>query len=191
MMLGMTAMNVVVVSVVVVPVMTFGLKRMKMNFHRIYKNDMVNGEGVRTTLFVSGCDHGCKGCYNKSTWNPNSGQLFTDDHITEILDSLEPDHISGLSLTGGDPLYHDNLGTILKLMTLLRWRYGHSKDIWMWTGFTKDEIDSTPGGVWQIRRRIIADVDVLIDGKFEQDKFEHGLPFRGSTNQIIHRFTEL
>lgn len=161
-----------------------------MNFHRIYKNDMVNGEGVRTTLFVSGCDHACRGCYNKSTWRPNSGEPFTDDHIKEILDSLEPDHIAGLSLTGGDPLHPDNLNSILGLMIQMRWRYGHRKNIWMWTGYTKEEIDNTPGGVWQMRRRIIADVDVLIDGKFEEDKHEHGLPFRGSTNQIIHRFTE-
>lgn len=162
-----------------------------MNYHKIYKNDMVNGEGVRTTLFVSGCEHACKGCYNKTTWRPDSGEAFTEEHITEILDSLEPDHIAGLSLTGGDPLYHSNLGPILELMIRLRWRYGHRKNIWMWTGYTKDEIDNTPGGVWQMRRRIIADVDVLVDGKFEQDKFEHGLPFRGSTNQIIHRFTEI
>ncbi|MGL5013632.1 MAG: anaerobic ribonucleoside-triphosphate reductase activating protein [Bacteroidales bacterium] len=161
-----------------------------MNYHRIYKNDFVNGEGVRTTLFVSGCDHACKGCYNKSTWRPDSGTPFTDDTIAEIIESLAPDHISGLSLTGGDPLYHGNVGTILRLIGHVRMRYGNTKNIWMWTGYTKQEVeddDSRQG----LRRRIILDnIDVLIDGKFEQDKFEHGLPFRGSTNQLIHRFTE-
>ena len=162
-----------------------------MNFHRIYKNDMVNGEGVRTTLFVSGCDHGCKGCYNKSTWNPNNGEAFTPDTITEILDSLEPDHISGLSLTGGDPLYHGNLAKISLLIDHVRRRFGNTKNIWMWTGYTLDEIKEQPGGDGVMRRNIVRNVDVLIDGKFEQDKFEHGLPFRGSTNQIIHRFTNI
>lgn len=162
-----------------------------MNFHRIYKNDFVNGEGVRTTLFVSGCIHACRGCYNKSTWNPDSGEPFTDEHINDILESLEPNHIAGLSLTGGDPLFHGNLGAILGLLIQLRWRYGHTKNVWMWTGYTKKEIEEGIGGEWNMRRRILASVDVLIDGKFEQDKHEHGLPFRGSTNQIIHRFTDI
>ncbi|MGL5016214.1 MAG: anaerobic ribonucleoside-triphosphate reductase activating protein [Bacteroidales bacterium] len=161
-----------------------------MNFHEIYYKDMVNGEGVRTTLFVSGCDHGCKGCYNTSTWNPDSGTTFTDDTIAEILDSLEPEHVAGLSLTGGDPLFHSNVGPILRLIGKVRLRYGNAKTIWLWTGYTKQEIedDESKHG---LRRRIILDnIDVLVDGKFEQDKFEHGLPFRGSTNQVIHRFTE-
>ncbi|MGL4352808.1 MAG: anaerobic ribonucleoside-triphosphate reductase activating protein, partial [Aeromonas popoffii] len=107
-----------------------------MNYHRIYKNDFVNGEGVRTTLFVAGCDHGCEGCYNKSTWSPSGGQAFTPDTITEILDSLEPDHIAGLSLTGGDPLYHGNLAKINLLIDHVRRRFGKTKNIWMWTGYT-------------------------------------------------------
>lgn len=156
-----------------------------MNFHRIYKNDMVNGEGVRTTLFVSGCDHACRGCYNKSTWSPDSGELFTDAHVQDILESLEPDHISGLSLTGGDPLYQGNLLDIAFLISEVRKKFGNTKTIWMWTGYTLDEIkEDSP------RKFIVDQIDVLIDGKFEEDKFEHGLPFRGSTNQIIHRFTE-
>ena len=161
-----------------------------MNYHRVYENDMVNGEGVRTTLFVSGCDHGCKGCYNKSTWSPDGGMSFTADVEAKILDSLAPGHIAGLSLTGGDPLYHSNVGPILRLIAKVRLRYGNTKTIWLWTGYTKQEIedDESRHG---LRRRIILDnIDVLIDGKFEQDKHEHGLPFRGSTNQIIHRFTE-
>lgn len=161
-----------------------------MNYHRIYKNDFVNGEGVRTTLFVSGCDHACKGCYNKSTWRPDSGIPFTDDTVAEILDSLEPEHIAGLSLTGGDPLYHGNLGAILELITQVRTRYGNTKNIWMWTGYTLDELLIQGGAEGKSRRDIIKMIDVLIDGKFEQDKHEHGLPFRGSTNQLIHKFTE-
>lgn len=162
-----------------------------MNYHKLYKNDMVNGEGVRTTLFVSGCDHGCRGCYNKSTWNPNSGIPFTPDTIREILESLAPDHISGLSLTGGDPLYSGNLAKISLLVYHVRRAYGKTKNIWLWTGFTLDEINQQPGGDGIMRRRIVREIDVLIDGKFEEDKFEHGLPFRGSTNQIIHRFNNI
>lgn len=162
-----------------------------MNYHRIYKSDMVNGEGVRTTLFVSGCSHNCRGCYNQSTWNPNNGQKFTEEVVNEILESLAPNHISGLSLTGGDPLYFGNLPDILDLIEKVRERYGNTKDIWMWTGYTLEEILAQKSDAGQLRRSILKEVDVLIDGKFEEDKFEHGLPFRGSTNQIIHRFKEI
>ena len=162
-----------------------------MNYHRIYKNDMVNGEGVRTTLFVSGCDHACRGCYNKSTWNPNSGERFTQQQVNEILESLMPDHIAGLSLTGGDPLHDDNLVPILMLVQTIREVFGNDKNIWLWTGYTKQELEEATGINANLRRNIIKRIDVLIDGKFEQDKFEHGLPFRGSTNQIIHRFTDI
>lgn len=164
-----------------------------MNYHRIYKNDFVNGEGVRTTLFVSGCDHGCKGCYNKSTWSPDSGQPFTEEHVKEILDSMEPDHIAGLSLTGGDPLYHSNLIPILGLVKSVRQRYGNTKNIWMWTGYTLEELKKGAASLDKdmIKRLyLVGEVDVLIDGKFEQDKHDPELAFRGSTNQIIHKFTE-
>ncbi|MGL5015255.1 MAG: anaerobic ribonucleoside-triphosphate reductase activating protein [Bacteroidales bacterium] len=162
-----------------------------MNYHRIYKNDFVNGEGVRTTLFVSGCDHACKGCYNKSTWNPNSGEPFTYQQVKEILESIESDHVSGLSITGGDPLHENNMQPIMSLIVQFREKFGNTKNIWLWTGYTFKEIKhgAAYGNADMIMRlNIIEQIDVLIDGKFEQDKFEHGLPFRGSTNQIIHRF---
>lgn len=161
-----------------------------MNYHRIEKADMTNGEGVRVTLYVGGCDHACKGCYNKSTWNPENGDNFTEGHVDEIIDSLRPDYISGLSLTGGDPLYHANVGTILRLIGHVRARYGNTKTIWLWTGYTKQEIedDESRHG---LRRRIILDnIDVLVDGKFVQELHDKKLVWRGSSNQVIHKFTE-
>lgn len=163
-----------------------------MNYSQIYYKDMVNGEGVRTTLFVSGCDHGCKGCYNQSTWNPKNGKHFGAKEANEVLDSLAPKHVAGLSLTGGDPLYAGNLEVINALIQCVRGEYGDTKDIWLWTGYTLKEIEegAATDEDMLLRKLIIDQVDVLIDGKFEKDKHEHGLPFRGSTNQIIHRFTE-
>ncbi|MGL6100066.1 MAG: anaerobic ribonucleoside-triphosphate reductase activating protein [Fusobacteriaceae bacterium] len=164
-----------------------------MNYSQIFYNDMVNGEGVRTTLFVNGCIHACKGCYNQSTWNPDNGNHFTREHSDSIIESLRPKYVSGLSLTGGDPLHPNNLRDILRLIAKVRMVFGDTKDIWLWTGFTLEEIKygAAYGNADMAKRlQIINEIDVLVDGKFEQDNHEHGLPFRGSTNQIIHRFTE-
>lgn len=157
-----------------------------MNYHQIFYNDVLNGEGVRTTLFVSGCEHHCKGCYNQSTWSPDSGKPFTYEVAADILESLEDDKISGLSISGGDPLYEPNLVSISHLVSQVRRRFGDSKTIWMWTGYTLDDIYKDASGN---KRFIVDKIDVLIDGKFEQDKADPSLPWRGSSNQKIHRLT--
>ncbi|QDH46538.1 putative anaerobic ribonucleoside-triphosphate reductase-activating protein [Aeromonas phage LAh_9] len=160
-----------------------------MRYSALYKNDVVNGEGVRVTLFVSGCDHQCRGCYNKSTWNPDNGNDFTIETIEEILESLKPDHISGLTLTGGDPLYTGNISEILRLTSLIRYAFGNTKNIWMWTGYTLDELNDFEDRNNYLRRRILQNVDVLIDGKFVEELKDPSLAWRGSSNQIIHRLT--
>ncbi|QEG09008.1 anaerobic ribonucleotide reductase small subunit [Aeromonas phage 4_4572] len=160
-----------------------------MRYSALYKNDVVNGEGVRVTLFVSGCDHQCRGCYNKSTWNPDNGNDFTIETIEEILESLKPDHISGLTLTGGDPLYTGNISEILRLTSLIRYAFGNTKNIWMWTGYTLDELNDFEDRNNYLRRRILQNVDVLIDGKFVEELKDPSLTWRGSSNQIIHRLT--
>ena len=156
-----------------------------MRFHQIYYNDVLNGEGIRTTLFVSGCEHQCKGCYNKSTWSPNGGQVFTKEHEEAILESLLPNHIAGLSLSGGDPLHPANVTDVANLIYNVRERFGDSKNIWMWTGYTLEEIKAEGGS----KESVVDWIDVLIDGKFEQDKYDPSLAWRGSSNQKIHRFT--
>lgn len=159
-----------------------------MNYHKIYPADMVNGEGVRVVLFVSGCIHACPGCYNESTWNPKSGEPYTQETEDYIIECLRPDYIQGLSLSGGDPLHPRNLNEIMKLIIRVQNEFGDKKDIWLWSGFTFKEIldKCQDDHDMYLRSEIIAGVDVFIDGKFEQDKHEHGLKFRGSTNQIIH-----
>lgn len=156
-----------------------------MRFHQIYYNDVLNGEGIRTTIFVSGCEHQCKGCYNKSTWNPNGGQVFTKEYEEAILESLLPNHIAGLSLSGGDPLHPANVTDVANLIYSVRERFGDSKNIWMWTGYTLEEIKAEGGS----KESVVDWIDVLIDGKFEQDKYDPSLAWRGSSNQKIHRFT--
>ncbi|WP_413283325.1 anaerobic ribonucleoside-triphosphate reductase-activating protein [Vibrio sp. MA40-2] len=153
-----------------------------MNYHQYHQIDVVNGEGTRCTLFVSGCEHNCKGCYNKATHNPNSGLLFTQAMEDQIIADLQDTRIyrRGLSLSGGDPLHPANLAAIYQLVLRVK-KQCPDKDIWMWTGYTLGELS-------QQQRKIVQLVDVLIDGKFEQDKYDPELLWRGSSNQVIHQF---
>lgn len=157
-----------------------------MNYHDYRPNDMLNGDGIRATLFVSGCIHGCKGCYNVETWNPSSGDIYTEDLENRIISDLKGEdgvRRQGLSLTGGDPLHIDNRDAILGLIAKVK-QECPDKDIWMWTGFTLDEIITDP----DIRMRTIASlVTYLIDGKFEQDKHHPSLLYRGSSNQNVYK----
>ncbi|EGR3221699.1 anaerobic ribonucleoside-triphosphate reductase activating protein [Vibrio parahaemolyticus] len=141
------------------------------NYAKYINCDLVNGKGVRCTLFFTGCSHGCKGCYNKSTWNPNSGFPITESLIRQILDDLE--FRDGLSLSGGDPLHHRNLKTTTRICKLVKERYP-DKDIWLWTGYDLDE---------RFRGcEFLKYVDVVIDGRYVKE-LPTNKPFRGSDNQ--------
>ncbi|KFA58007.1 anaerobic ribonucleotide reductase-activating protein [Gilliamella sp. wkB18] len=153
-----------------------------MNYHRYYSVDVVNGEGTRCTLFVAGCVHQCRGCYNKSTWALDSGFVFTQALENQIIKDLQDTEIKrqGLSLSGGDPLHPQNVATILKLVQRVKSECDN-KDIWLWTGYKLDELTSE-------QQAVIPYIDVLIDGKFVQELADPRLLWRGSSNQIIHRF---
>lgn len=154
-----------------------------MNYHKYFPVDVINGEGTRCTLFVAGCEHHCVGCYNKSTLNPNSGNPFTQLLEDQIINDLNDQRIKrrGLSLSGGDPLHPNNVDPILHLVKRVK-KECPDKDIWLWSGYVLDELTEK-------QRQIIALVDVMIDGRFMQDLRDPSLLWRGSSNQIIHRFT--
>lgn len=151
-----------------------------MNYHKYYPIDVVNGPGTRATLFVSGCEHQCKGCYNQTTWSLRSGFAFTQALEDQIIGDLNDTRICrrGLSLSGGDPLHPQNTQAVLKLVQRVR-RDCPGKDIWLWTGYQLGELT-------QQQHEVIEYVDVLIDGKFEQDLADPSLEWRGSANQEIH-----
>lgn len=151
-----------------------------MNYHRYYSIDVVNGPGTRCTLFVAGCVHQCRGCYNKSTWSLNSGCLFTQELEDQIIHDLQNKEITrqGLSLSGGDPLHPQNVPTILKLVQRVK-NECDAKDIWLWTGYKLDELTAQ-------QQAVLAHIDVLIDGKFVQDLADPKLIWRGSSNQVVH-----
>ena len=153
-----------------------------MNYHQYYPVDVVNGPGTRCTLFVSGCEHQCRGCYNQSTWRTDSGHPFTKAMEDQIIADLNDPRIRrrGLSLSGGDPLHPANVSAILALVKRVKAEC-LGKDIWLWTGYTLAEL--TPE-----QQAVIPYIDALVDGKFVQEQADPGLVWRGSANQIIHRF---
>lgn len=145
-----------------------------MNYDRYYTCDVVNGEGLRVTLFVTGCAHACPECYNRSTWDRRAGKPFTDE-VREQLLELCRDH-DGLSLSGGDPLLPANREAIAALCHEFKCRYP-DKDIWLWTGYLYEEVQHLP---------LLQDVDVIIDGPYLKDR-PTTLPWRGSDNQRLIR----
>ncbi|MDP5252964.1 MULTISPECIES: anaerobic ribonucleoside-triphosphate reductase-activating protein [unclassified Vibrio] len=154
-----------------------------MNYHSYHSIDVVNGEGTRCTLFVSGCEHRCKGCYNQSTWRLDSGYPYTIALEEQIIADLNDTRVKrkGLSLSGGDPLHPSNIDTILALVKRVKAECP-GKDIWVWTGYVLDALSEQ-------QKAVIEYLDVLIDGKFEQALYDPDLKWRGSSNQVIHRFS--
>ncbi|HCR3570800.1 TPA: anaerobic ribonucleoside-triphosphate reductase-activating protein [Proteus mirabilis] len=152
-----------------------------MNYHQYYPVDVVNGPGTRCTLFVAGCVHQCRGCYNKSTWSLTSGKPFTQEVEDQIIADLQDTRIKrqGLSLSGGDPLHPQNLSAILKLVKRVKTQCPE-KDIWVWTGYLL--ADLTPE-----QQEVVSYINVLIDGKFVQELYDPALLWRSSSNQVIHK----
>lgn len=156
-----------------------------MNYGNIRKYDIANGEGVRVTLFVSGCTNHCFNCFQPETWDFDYGQPFTNETMCEILEALRPDYIQGLTLLGGDPFELSNQEGLVELLREVKKQYPE-KDIWSYTGFILDQ-DLLDGG----RRHgpytdeMLSYIDVLVDGPFIQDKKNISLKFRGSENQRV------
>ena len=146
-----------------------------MRYHNITKDDMLNGDGLRTVLWVSGCDHCCKDCQNPITWDPNGGLVFDAEAKEELYEVLGRDYISGLTLSGGDPLYATNRDEIVKLVKEVKEKFP-TKTIWMYTGFLWESIKDL---------EIMNYIDVLVDGEFEVDKKDVQLFWRGSANQRV------
>ena len=156
-----------------------------MNYAEIKKCDIANGPGVRVSLFVSGCTHRCKGCFNEVAWDFHYGKPFTQETIDRILEMLAPDYVNGLTLLGGEPFEPENQPAILELLRQLKQKYPE-KSVWAFSGclFDKD-ILSGRLGPWEITKEYISYLDVLVDGPFVLEKKDLRLRFRGSSNQRI------
>ena len=148
-----------------------------MNYHDIKHFDILNGEGVRVSLWVSGCQCQCTGCHNPQTWEFNSGIPFDTNAMNELLSALNKPYIQGLTLTGGNPV--DSGPEILTICLEVKKRFPN-KNIWLYSGYTFDEIKSKAAGEF-----ILKYVDVLVDGPYIEEQRDITLPFRGSKNQRL------
>lgn len=158
-----------------------------MNYSDIKYSDMINGEGIRVSLFVSGCTHKCEQCFNRDTWDENYGKPFTETEKNEIFEYFRKykSVAKGISLLGGDPTYIKNVAPLVEFLKEFKKEFP-DKDVWMWTGFT-----------WEVllkdkeRMKLVELCDVIIDGKFEIEKKDLNLKWRGSSNQRVIKVKNL
>ena len=157
-----------------------------MNYAEIKKTDIANGTGVRVSLFVSGCTHRCRGCFNEKTWDFNYGLPFTEDTCSEIIKAVEPVYISGLTLIGGEPLEVCNQRCLIDLLRKIKGLYPE-KNIWCYSGYTfeTDILNKKGKAHSEVTDEFISMIDVLVDGEFILAKRNLCLKFRGSENQRI------
>ena len=170
----------------------------KMNYAEIKKTDIANGDGVRVTLFVSGCTHHCKECFNPETWNFEYGKPFTQETQEELLEALKPSYIKGLTLLGGEPMEPANQKALVPFLQKVKMQFPN-KTIWCYTGYTleSDLLGSAADAKGRVGRarcevteELLSMLDILVDGEFQIDKKDIRLKFRGSSNQRILNMKE-
>lgn len=145
-----------------------------MNYHNITNVDMLNGDGLRTVLWVAGCNHHCKGCQNPITWDVNGGIPFDGKALNELYNNLSAPYISGITFSGGDPLHVNNHREILAIAADVK-RIFH-KTVWLYTGYLWEDVNNIPG---------IEYVDVLVDGTYVAELNDVNYPWAGSINQRV------
>ena len=156
-----------------------------MNYAEIKNCDIANGLGVRVSLFVSGCTHHCPNCFNEMTWDFHYGQLFDETVENRLLADLKPDHISGLTILGGEPMEPANQRALLPFVKKVKALYP-DKDIWVYSGYIFDkELLQDSRGRCEVTDELLSYIDVLIDGRFVEALKDISLKFRGSSNQRI------
>ncbi len=158
-----------------------------MNYSAIKKSDVANGEGIRTSLFVSGCRNRCKNCFNPETWSFDHGDLFTKETEEEIFSTFSLPIVKGLSVLGGEPMEPENQRGLLPFLAEFKRRFP-DRTVWLYTGNLYEELTGTPGShpkCLEITEKLLSYVDILVDGRFIEEEKRLGLRFRGSANQRI------
>lgn len=156
-----------------------------MYYGEIKKCDIANGEGVRVSLFVSGCTHHCPGCFNQDTWNFCYGEKYTDETEQEIIEALSPEYINGLSLLGGEPFEPQNQQVLVQLLRKVREKYPR-KTVWCYSGYLFErELRNESRARCEYTDEMLSMIDILVDGRFIERLKDIRLVFRGSSNQRI------
>lgn len=150
-----------------------------MNYHDIKKCDLLNGDGIRVSLWVSGCEHNCSQCQNPQTWNVEGGIQFDEDAEKELFEALEKPYVSGVTFSGGDPLHKNNIQDVLNLVNKIRILFP-DKAIWLYTGFTWEQCLED-----EEKYRIVEQCDVMVDGRYIDELRDVSLKWRGSSNQRV------
>lgn len=161
-----------------------------MNYATIKKLDVANGPGVRVSLFVSGCTHHCKGCFNPEAWDFKYGQPFTQKTESELFDALSKPYVRGLSLLGGEPFEPANQKVLVGFLKRFKEKFP-TKDVWCYSGYNFEQ-DMLTGnlGPWEITEEMLSYIDILVDGEFVLELKNPNLRFRGSANQRVIRVQE-
>jgi len=146
-----------------------------MNYIKISRYDIANGKGIRTVLWVSGCNHMCKNCHNKMTWDSKAGKPITQEVIDILREDLSKPYIDGITFSGGDPLFPDNRSDTTRIIKSLKEEFPN-KSIWLYTGYTYEDIQDL---------EVIKYIDVLVDGEYQEENRNISLPFCGSDNQRV------
>lgn len=146
-----------------------------MHYNKIRKMDISNGPGVRVSIFMQGCEFHCKNCFNPETWDFNKGKEFTDETIARMLELASKDYIDGLSILGGEPMHPKNIKNTTLLAKAFKEKYPN-KDIWVWSGFLFEDLK---------KEEVLKYIDVLVDGRYQDELHDFRLKFRGSSNQRI------
>lgn len=150
-----------------------------MNYATLRKYDVANGEGIRTTIFCTGCEHYCKGCFNEDLWSFSSGKLFTLDTMNILMDYLSDENVIGMNILGGEPMHPKNIDIITGIVKGAKRMYP-DKSIWIWSGYRLEELAERKD-----TKDILGLIDVLVDGKFELENRNINLKYRGSSNQRV------
>lgn len=151
-----------------------------MFYSNIVEHDIANGEGIRTSLFVSGCQFHCPDCFNQEAWDYTYGTPYTKETTNHIVSTLQAPYVDGLSLLGGDPLWQDEDG-IAQLINLVKQVKSIGKTVWIWSGFTWEQLPSLS----QSKQNLIQVCDVMIDGQYNRELRDLRLKWRGSSNQRV------
>lgn len=148
-----------------------------MNYSLIRNMDISNGPGIRVSLFCSGCEFHCKGCFNPDTWNFNHGKEFTEETMNTIIELLKPSYIGGFSILGGEPLNPRNVEQISMIASKVRSEYP-DKSIWLWSGYRFEDLN-------ELQKKCLEYVDVMVDGQFVEELKDFKLKYSGSSNQRV------